>query len=128
VRKSQRSWANCELEIKRFQGRQHVELTKRSSAEKEDSDRAYRRTTSLLNFATELSTQLIGKSVEQPLVKTIVRELVIIFGVVQTAPVKHSDVPLCTLRCLGESMKLLSAENFLGVVRELADSDDQQVS
>lgn len=84
--------------------------------------------TSLLNFSTALSAQLIGKVVEQSLVQEIVRELVKLFGIVQTSSIKHTDVPLCTLRCLGESMKLLSAENFLAVVRELADSEDQQVS
>lgn len=87
--------------------------------------------TPLLNFSTALSTKLHssgGKGIDQSQVQNIVRELVMLFGLVQTSVIKHSDVPLSTLKCLGESMKLLSAENFLSVVKELSESDDQQVS
>lgn len=99
-----------------------------SSAENEDSDRATRRITALLTFASMLSTQLVGKSVDQEIAQAIVLELVKLSASSKAGLVAHTDVPHALQVCLMGSTKLLSAEKFLDVVRRLAETDDQEVS
>lgn len=99
-----------------------------SSTDSEDNGRSLRRITSLLTFSSSLASQLVGKPADQDLVQAIVRQLITLSASTKSPTIEHSDVPQSLQRCLGENMKLLSAENFLGVAREMSESGDQEVS
>lgn len=103
-------------------------LTCRSLAEADDSDRALRQITTVLNLATGMARNLANKACDQSALKDVIRQLVALVAKTSTAALASSDLAATAQASLAACMALLSAETFLFVTKDVLEDKDGKVS
>ncbi|WRT69783.1 uncharacterized protein IL334_006774 [Kwoniella shivajii] len=95
-------------------------------SENDASDRPLKQIVHLLTFTLALLEQLRGRSCDQPIVQSVVRNLIQMAAATIQPIMASTEIPQNVQSALAGAMQLLSAENFLAVVLQLVTDGSNQ--